>query len=103
MTDRKYTIIYPSVSMPAQYLSGIESYVCGTHFQAHFCSLSSCAMPLTYEEAEFILKQINAQRPPYRPQLDSEGKPKFAPPPRYKIVELPWLNRIADKEVSDNE
>ena len=57
----------------------------------------------TYEEAEFILKQINAQRPPYRPQLDSEGKPKFAPPPRYKIVELPWLNRIADKKVSDNE
>lgn len=102
MPERKYTILYPSLSMPSEYLSGISSYVCGTHFEAHFCSCSSCALPLTYEEAEFILKQIKVGRPPYRPPLNKDGTAKFPPPPSFQIVELPWLNRIQEKEENED-
>ena len=56
MNDRKWTILYPSVSMPVEYLSAIESFMCGTRYQLHFSSKPSCAMALTREEAQALLK-----------------------------------------------
>lgn len=99
MNDRKWTILYPSVSMPAEYLSAIESFMCGTRYQLHFSSKPSCAMALTREEAQALLKVAMDMRPPYHPKYDDQGN-LLNPRLRFQIVEVPWL--CVDKEVVDN-
>ena len=99
MNDRKWTILYPSVSMPVEYLSAIESFMCGTRYQLHFSSKPSCAMALTREEAQALLKVAMDMLPPYHPKYDDAGNLQN-PRPRFQIVEVPWLR--AGKEVVDN-
>ena len=98
MFDRKWTILFPSHSMPPEYLSAVESFMCGTRYQLHFSSKPSCAMALTLEEAEKLLKIMKQDHlPPYHPKFDDEGNLKN-PRNDLQIIEVPWLH--ADKEAS---
>ena len=101
MTERKWTIVYPSGRpLPVLWLSGIASFQCGTRFECEFSCVSSCALPLTREEAEKLLKIVKSDLG-YAKLTYDKNSTASSRRALLQIVQVPWLEQ--NKEAADNE
>lgn len=108
MSERKWTIVYSSPSLDPEYLSAIETFNFGTEIIPHFNCHPSCAVPLTREEAEKLLKQFQREKLPRGWYFElQKRKPELnlPNPPQMQIISVPWSRADAYhfEEVSDND